>query len=565
MYHSSAPDDRHRSTPPVGLRRKRYRQPAVIATMALAATALAALPASASITGNGVRAGSNITVLHNIDLIAVAGYGQGGGLVTIEVLRNGVTIGSASGPAQIIEGASGLEVNHGVEGDPAPGDCFDGHTPDVRPGDVIQVTDSGGTDEVTVDDISFTGDPVLDGQDVLVHGVARRFNGTPIPPAQLNGAEFRAGSPLRAGADEIQVTGGPGGAFTMRYEFPFDFARNRDNLSPAEIQDLLLGDGHAIGIVGVSEGMLVEGLEDTPGPAAGCEVAPLSQYAVTNLSPATINARNQSGRLTVAGMSTDATNVRVELRDASGNTAEKNTTPSPDTGAQTWRVSFTAAELAGLDGRIRVSGFYTVDGTEITGLTRTMVKDTVRPNRPVPSLDSGVYRGTQRISLAAGPGERIRYTLGNGKQPRPTRTSGNVFRGGQIAVTSTQVLKAIAIDGAGNVSPVARHRYAIRNVPSRPRIRRAAAGAPGGASTAVARWAAPARNNGARISGYKVVALKLRPNGSVESRRASRMLASGARSMQMRLRPGRYTFRVRAFNAIGRSPLSARSNPVRSR
>ncbi|HEX2176839.1 MAG TPA: chitobiase/beta-hexosaminidase C-terminal domain-containing protein [Nocardioidaceae bacterium] len=552
---------------------KHRRRSALVASAALAASAVSALPAIASETGDGVRDGHSIMVMHNIDFIAIAGYADGTEL-TVEVLRNGVPISTTVAPALPgeTEGDFGLEINHGPEAAVRPGDCFAGFTPDVRPGDVVRVTDVGGSDEITVDDMAFSSQPFLARNgDVLVEGHARTFDGAAIPLAQLDSAEFRDGSRFRIFANEVRLTARPDevGGFTLRYPIRRTFERNRDNLTPQQIQQILLNvDGHAIGFGHIepapADAQMVEGLGDTPGPAPGCEEAPSARWGVTNVTPANLNLANRASGVTVRGVSHDSSEVTVNLTDATGTTASKVVTTTAATGASTWTAAFTAAELAGLDGDITVSGVHSFTGGPIGGASETMVKDLVRPDRPTASLPAGVFRGTQRVALNAAPGEQIRYTLGNGRQARPTANSGNLYNN-RLRITSDQTLKMVAVDEAGNASPVARLRFRIGNVPSKPRTRRASSGAPGGRATAVARWRAPQFANGSRVTGYRVQALRLRRNGSVASARQTRVLPRNARSLQMRLRRGNYRFRVQAVNALGSSRLSRPSNQVRAR
>jgi Chitobiase/beta-hexosaminidase C-terminal domain len=548
---------------------KHRRRSAVLASAAaLAATAVSAVPASASLTGDGVRAGANITVFHNIDFVAVFGYGSVGQPITVEVLRDGVTIGTATGPAVDAEGLPGLEVNHGPEGPAVAGDCWQGTTPDIQPGDVVHVTSGGTTDEVTVDDIRFTGDPFLaDGGDVLVPFTARRFDGTAVPASFIDSAEFRATSRLRFEATDILVqraAGGAPGEYVMRYNAPFAPSRNRDLLNQTQLRQLLLGDGHAIGFGHTdplpAESMLHDGLGDTPGPAPGC-ASPSAQWAVTDVTPSSLNLANQAGNLTVRGVSSGASAVRVDLTDADGTVVTKSGTPAA---GGNWTISFASAELTELTGDISVEGFYTLAGGEIGGKDETLRKDLVAPVAPRASLPAGTYRGTQRIALRTAAGNRIRYSLGNGRQAAPTANRGTLYTGRRIALTSTQVLKMVAVDAAGNASPVVTNRYRIANVPSRPGIRRAVSGAAGGANTAEVRWRA-ASGNGSKVSGYRVTALRMRENGSVAAKKQSKVLRAGARSHEMRLRAGSYRFRVRAINRLGASKWSARSNAVRSR
>jgi hypothetical protein len=556
------------------------RMLAIAASAALAAGtlgAVAAVPASGTQTGPGVRPGSNITVFHNIDFVAVFGYGRPvNRQVTVRVLRRGVVIGSASGPSIDAEGLPGLEVNHGPEGAARPGDCWEGHTPDIRPGDVIRVTDARGTDQVTVDNIAFTGPPVeaTPGGDVVVPFTARRANGDAIPAGFIDSAEFRA-----AANNQVRFEGPPSvvvepdgsgtpGAYQMRYPAPFAPTRN-DDLEPFDQDQLraaLLGDGHAVGFGHVDplprESMLYDGLEDTPGPAPGCESAPHATNAVSSVTPQVFNRRTpRNTSLRVAGFSNNAGVVQVRLQDANTTVTRPATITGP-VDAQTWRATFTAAQLRNLSGNIRVNAL--VDGVQ-TSVGETIIKDTVAPSRPTTSLPGGRYRGNQVISLTSGASDQIRYTLGKGRQARPTANRGTLYRGGQIRLTSTRVLKMITVDEAGNVSPLVRVRYSLITAPSGPRIRRARAGAPGGRDTAIARWQTPRRNNGSRVTGYRVTALKLQPTGAVGSRKRSRLLGRSERSLQMRLPAGRYRFQVRAMSSMGSSPFSARSNMVRSR
>ncbi|HEX2176841.1 MAG TPA: chitobiase/beta-hexosaminidase C-terminal domain-containing protein [Nocardioidaceae bacterium] len=538
--------------------------------MALTATALSALPASGTIGPAGVRPGNSITVFHNIDFVAVGGY-RLGSRVTVSVVRNGVTIGTASGPARDPEatGAPGLEVNHGPEGTPLAGDCWQGHTPDIRPGDHILVRGDGGTDEVIVDDIRFTGDPAEEtpGGDILVPFTAIGADGQAIAVERLDSAEFRAGSRVRFEATDIIVepaaTAGLG-EYVMRYPSPFTPSRNRDTLNDAQLRALLLDDGHAIGFGHIdpvpAEAMLVDGLADTPGPAPGCESAASATNGVATVTPSVINGRTPAGAtLRVEGFSDSAGAVEVTLSDADG-TSVSASAVIEGAGLQTWSVDFTADQLADLEGNIAVSA--TVDGIE-SGISKTVIKDTVAPDGPSASLPAGTYRRAQRVSLVAGPSDQIRYTLG--AQAAPTANSGTLYRGGQIRIAASRTLKMIAIDEAGNVSPVVRQRYRILRAPSRPQIARARGGDRGGRTTAVATWNPPASSNGSRITGYSVTALKLAPNGSVASRKRARALPARARSVEMRLSAGRYRFQVRAINALGAGPWSARSNAVRAR
>ena len=449
---------------------------AALSTMALAATGAGlAPPASATITGTGVRAGSNITVFHNIDFVAVFGYGAGGENILVEVLRNGVVIGSESGIPVDLEGLPGIEVNHGPEGPPQDGDCWEGHTPDIRPGDVIHVTDAGGTDEVTVDNITFTGEafeenPVAgENHDILMKGVAKFADGTNIPLERLDSAEFLDTSKFRGAPDAVEVDPLVDGGFIMRYHPPYNLVggRNVDGLDEAQRKaSLLTSGGHGMGFGHVDplplESMLVDGIHDTPGPALGCEGSVAAVDAVTSLSDSMLNQADVStGNLTVSGVSFDATDVAVTV----GSLAPVDATITGAAGGpQTWTANVPMADIGTTvpDGNVTVSMAATrTAGGPIAGLSKTLVKDTVGPAlapsaSPAPRAEQ--YVDTQNVALTAGPGETIRYTLDGAD---PTSTTGNEYSVSFAVNPGTSTLKALAVDEAGNAGPIVSGSYTV--------------------------------------------------------------------------------------------------------
>jgi hypothetical protein len=170
---------------------RRWMKRAVAVSIAsLAPAAMSDAPAQGTVVD--IAPGHNITVFHNIDFIATFGHGLGDDL-TVEVRRNGVVIGSSAGPTVETPEGPGLEVNHGPEGVPADGDCWVGHTPDIRPGDHVIVRGPAGTDRVIVDNIGFVGKPrELKNGDIVVPFNAYRANGRAIAPTFIDSAEFRA-------------------------------------------------------------------------------------------------------------------------------------------------------------------------------------------------------------------------------------------------------------------------------------------------------------------------------------------------------------------------------------
>ena len=262
--------------------RPRGRSRRVKAAVAVAATALVpATLSTAPAEGTVVKmdAAHNITVFHNIDFVAVTGYDEGE-LLTVEVQRGGNIIGTATGAARgdAVEGF-GLEVNHGPEGAPLAGDCWEGNVPNIRPNDVIRVTSDSSDDKVRVDEIRFSGQPKeIAGGDIIVPFAAFRANGNAIAPSFIDSPEFRAAANGQVRFEgNIVVERRPGalpGQLRMRYNKPFRPARNGPGWNQTQLRRALLGDGHAVGFGHVDplplEGMLVDGLTDTPGPALGC-------------------------------------------------------------------------------------------------------------------------------------------------------------------------------------------------------------------------------------------------------------------------------------------------------
>ena len=461
-----------------GRRWKPRRLVALGAVGALLATGMT--PAAATIVSMGTGADGltrNITVFHNIDFVAAFNWPVGTEL-TVSVVRNGVTIGSATGPAVDTPEGGGIEVNHGPAGAPQPGDCWEGWTPDIQPGDRIVVTGGGSTDEVVVDDIRFTSGPVQTSvggvTETRVSGIAKRADGSPIPVAELDSAEFLDTSALRGAPDEtVETNPGAGdGAFTSIFRTPYNnnfagaFGRNTDGLSEAEISQRLLGDGYGIGFGHVAplppEAMLVDGIADVPGPALGCEGSPAAVDAVSSVTPGVINAATVAAggptTLSLGGMSFNATAVQARVTDSAATPATIAADAAMSTSAadtpQTWTAAFPMAGVAALaDGPLTVSMAKNGSATP-EPRTQTIIKDTVAPVAPTATPGAGEYKGPQAVTLSGQAGETVHYTV-DGTDPTVTSPVAT----GQIQVTSPQTIKAVAVDAAGNAGPVASFAY----------------------------------------------------------------------------------------------------------
>ncbi|MDP3894550.1 hypothetical protein, partial [Nocardioides sp.] len=84
-------------------------------------------------------------------------------------------------------------------------------------------------------------------------------------------------------------------------------------------------------------------------------------------------------------------------------------------------------------------------------------------------------------------------------------------------------------------------------VTSAPRIRKASPGRRGSPLTARVRWRPPTSDGGAAVSGYRITAHRLNRAGKVVAR-LTRKAPASKRARELRLREGRYRFRVVAVN-----------------
>lgn len=351
--------------------RGRWIKTAVAAGVAsLVPTAMSTVPAEGTVVD--MAAGHNITVFHNIDFVAT--FGHAAETFTVEVRRNGVLIGSSTGPTVDTPEGPGLEVNHGPEGPAVDGDCWVGHTPDIRPGDRISVSGAGFTDAVIVDNIGFTGRPKeLRNGDIVVPFNAYRANGRAIRPAAIDSAEFRAATnnSVRFEGNRVKVERRPGakpGQLWQRYPSPFRPSRNDDQnpFNQRELRRALLRDGHATGFGHVAplpqESMLYDGLGDTPGPAIGCTNSPSAKWQVSNVAPDAITPANRARGFTVSGRTFDAERVMVRLVDSDRGEPKRIVEKRATLNGNGWTVSFRARQLRALDGRFRVGSLHTLTG-----------------------------------------------------------------------------------------------------------------------------------------------------------------------------------------------------------
>src|SRR6478672_7603581 len=313
-------------------RTARMRTRATIsAAAALVATAAFAVPAGAAVGGSHV-----VAVLPATQGLELSGYPLDDTL-HVHVIRNGVTIGSATGVTTPDRKAPNSGVLNIAGGAPP---CWIGSTPQILPGDEVTVDDGGaGVDSTIVQNVGATKleqDPVTGH--ILVHGFAIAPGGgeydatTFAASVQARITIAAAGTPFSNQRNSVRAGGGKFDG-TVSYDAPtvddphpttwtadFDMSNN-----PLDAQ-LALGskDFEGVFLVGVNE--LTIGR--TPVGASGCPAPALD--SVTSFDRSVVNASNVATPMTVSGLAEPgATNVSVVVSDTKGNTVTfPNVVPS---------------------------------------------------------------------------------------------------------------------------------------------------------------------------------------------------------------------------------------------
>jgi hypothetical protein len=383
----------------------------------------------------------------------------------MDVLRNGVIIGTAFGTTD----ADGLaEVNH------PGGFCWSAFTPDILPGDTVQaiMLDSAGNPQ-----LDGAGQPIGDAtrsalvtaqpaQQVLnqlvIHGTAQSPAGGPIPLGSLEQRIIQPSLVALVGKRDIRAPGGGNGfTSTLSYDAPgsTSWTATYSGLSNEAMDAAAAGETRimswmAANAAGDRIGLTIFEAATLGGPGfGGCPLGASNAVVSPGVLNATTLAAGAADVVFSGATQPDATGVDLTISDGA-NTVTRAATVT----AGSWRAAVPAAELAGLaEGTLTASGSYAVPGGAVTGSNLSVVKDTVLPDAPTANPAPGSYEGPQSIVLTSpDPDAQIHYTT-NGSDPTPASP---VTRG-QLSVTSSQTIKAIAVDPAGNRSGVSALAYAI--------------------------------------------------------------------------------------------------------
>ena len=390
--------------------------------------------------------------------LELAGFTPGVNL-TAEVFRNGVSIGKTAG---IPDSAGDLNVNPDV--------CWQNLTPRILPGDILQVAQGATVDTMVVKDApvgTASIDPANPGQ-LVVHGTATDpVTGERPPEIDLENRLISAGPRFSNGRNRI---GAPGEGF-ISYDAPADPA---NHAWTARYLGLPAGDitiatsatttsQARVNSAAASE-VTIFNNGDVAGPVAPC-TEPLAENAVTAADHPVINRANVGTDLVLGGVAQPSTNsVSVVLVD--GNPGTSDPTPpvtlSPSTGGpRTWTAVVPQSSVAALaDGSLLAVGSYSVGGpAPIAGVNLGIPKDTVAPPAPTAVPAPGTYFTPQSVTLNHSdpdPRTRIQFTNGGGDP-----NAGSPIFQLPIAVTGSQLIRAVSVDAAGNASGVAAFGYQI--------------------------------------------------------------------------------------------------------
>jgi hypothetical protein len=431
-----------------------------IASLAVAAPALA-VPSEPPVLPH------SIISFPQRDFVSAAGFAQGNN-VTVNVIRNGVTIGTSTVIAAqddtTTPGFDGMvEVNH------PGGGCWLNTTPDILPGDIVRTTvaGSGVQDQTHSANVTTQAPTNPSPGTIVVHGSAQTPTGARMPLAQIEQRFVSTGNlfqrngrrTLRAGGAAGNIDGGtfaydPGSTnWTARYT----------GLSAADVTEVMNSDPRALWLSdGSGAELTIYESAFTGGPTAPCN-APLASNAVTDTDHVfggkpTWNKANSLTHLGLSGVAqANVRAVRILVTDSAGTaTASASTTLSTGTGPKTWSGLIPRASVNALaDGTLTASAIYTLPTGTITGTTLAIRKDMVAPAPVTATPAPGTFTTKPNVTLKeTDTTAPIRYTT-DGTVPDDADP---VF-GTPIAVTTSQTIKAIATDPAGNPSTVASFAY----------------------------------------------------------------------------------------------------------
>jgi hypothetical protein len=298
----------------------------------------------------------------------------------IQLERNGIVIGSAGGPSPVT--------------------CWTRFTPEILPGDVVRV----GPAAMTVADVT-VNEPSLGSTDPLTGATPFTIGGT-APAGDLTVELLDAGAAVASLAGPFTASG----TVAPRPTDPSSRAtfNAADGTTVAESATNRCSNFSANAVTVVDQTHIVRG-----GPQ--------------------LNIANTGSDLTLQGPGSGP-----------GLTATLGSLSKPATVTNnTWRATFTAADLATLP-----------DGPIAAGVTNgsglTVTKDTVGPGPPVSTPPPGRYINAPSVTLSSSESNAVVHYTTDGSAP----TMASPVYQTPIQVTTSQTIRAFAVDAADNPGPV---------------------------------------------------------------------------------------------------------------
>ncbi len=248
---------------------------------------------------------NNIVVFPQRDFVTIEGYqGRVGQQATVTVTRNGVETSRAVG--RVAAGDVALEINH------PGGVCWQGVTPDIKPGDVVRVSFPGGASDSTRTQRPEVT-PQADGAglrkvgafDLVVEGtrgavplsrIEQRIINPDMDPTEIGRRDIRA--PSRPGPYTSTLTAPTSTTFRATYHFVTD--GDTTAAEATEMRDLAAeGQMRALSWqvtdgAGNRQGLTISEFGEQGGPGmGGCPLGP-SAAAPNAPTGVTATAGNQS-------------------------------------------------------------------------------------------------------------------------------------------------------------------------------------------------------------------------------------------------------------------------------
>ena len=375
--------------------------------------------------------------------------------VTINVVRNGVVVGTASGTA---DSAGVFEVNH------PGGICFTDHTPLIVPGDLIQVQTAAGVAEQTLTQNISAGPTINNAGVIEIHGNAANAAGGQLPINELDVRIINASRFAINGRRDIRAGGPAGPTGTLTYDTPTGTAFTARWATLSAGDQLLAMSGAAradwLGVAAAGNEGTVYDVGAVPFPLPQCiATAPLASYGVTSADHPTINAANAGLPLTLSGLAQDATSATVSLTDGAATSVTVPVTLSAPAGAQTWTATIPAAQIATLaDGVLTAAGSYTTAAGVLTGATLSLTKKVTLPPAPVLAPAPGTYPKAQQVTVTDTDPTAVLHLTTDGTAPT---AASPVLKGTVSAPIGTTTIRVVAVDTAGNVSVEAGGAYVV--------------------------------------------------------------------------------------------------------